>query len=97
MFRVGQNCICTPYMTVISSLKLPCIHRIYVYNTYVWFWPTLPMLPLAGVVFCRCVAHFCLWDIPSIALIVSARFVKSVGAVFHPFGSSSKVVVASWL
>ena len=49
------------------------------------------MLLLAGVVFCLLggmdVAHFCLWDtykdstnIP----VVSAGYIKSVGAVFHP-------------
>ena len=39
--RVGQNRICTPYMTecmVIFLLKLPYVHRRYV---YVWFRSTL--------------------------------------------------------
>ena len=42
MFKVGQNCIYTPYMTVylvISLPKIPCIC-----NVYLWFWPTLVML-----------------------------------------------------
>jgi len=42
--RVGQNRICTPYMAVcmvISLLKIPYIHCIYV--LYVWFWPILRM------------------------------------------------------
>ena len=33
MRRVGQNCIYTPYMTacmMISLLKIPYVHRIYV-------------------------------------------------------------------
>ena len=30
-------------------------------------------------------------------LVVSANFVKSVGAVFHPVWGSRKVAVASWL
>jgi len=33
------------------------------------------------------VAHFCFWDISMYSannLVFSARFVKSVGAVFHP-------------
>jgi hypothetical protein len=39
IFRVGQNRIYTPYMTVllvISPPKIPYVHRI-----YIWFWPTL--------------------------------------------------------
>jgi hypothetical protein len=42
MCKVGQNRICTPYMTVckvISLLKSPYIRM------YVWFWPTLLMCP----------------------------------------------------
>ena len=42
MYRVGQNCIYTPYMTVylfISLPKIPYIHRIYMVlanPNYVW-------------------------------------------------------------
>jgi len=47
VFRVGQNCTFTPYMTVylvISLPKIPYIHRIYIYILYIWFWPTLQVL-----------------------------------------------------
>jgi len=36
MSRVGQNCVCAPYMTVcmvISMLKIPYVHCIYL-NLY---------------------------------------------------------------
>ena len=41
MYRVGQNRIYTPYMTVylvISLSKLPCV-----YTECMWFWPILGM------------------------------------------------------
>jgi len=49
--RVGQNCICTPYMTicmVMSLLEIPYIHRIVLANSINnlmdcrWSWTTLP-------------------------------------------------------
>jgi len=47
MFKVGQNRIYTPYMTVnlvISLPKIPYINRIH------WFWPTLLMFaPIFGM------------------------------------------------
>jgi len=39
--RVGQNHICTPYMTVcmvIFLLSIPCIHRKYTVNTYIYIY-----------------------------------------------------------
>jgi hypothetical protein len=41
IYRVGQSCIYTLYMTVclvISLPKMPYVHRIYI---YIWFWPAL--------------------------------------------------------
>ena len=46
MYWVGQNRTYTPNMTVcmvISLLKIPCVHHMYVYSIHVWCWPTLSM------------------------------------------------------
>jgi hypothetical protein len=48
-YRVGQNRIYTPYMTVYlvnSQPKIPYTHR-----GYIWFWPTLQMY---GHIRCIC-------------------------------------------
>ena len=41
MFRVGQNRIYTPYVTVYLVISLP---KIRIYIVYIWFWQTLYML-----------------------------------------------------
>jgi len=40
MYRVGQNRICTRYMTVYLVIFLPNYR---IYTVYIWFWPTLVM------------------------------------------------------
>ena len=40
MYRVGQNRIYTPYMTVYLVISLP---KYCIYTVYKWFWPTLHM------------------------------------------------------
>ena len=47
MRRVGQNRICTPYMTVYLVIFLPK-YRIYTVYTYKWLWPTLHMRHMTG-------------------------------------------------
>jgi len=37
-YRVNQNRIYTPYMTVYMVISLP---KILYYSVYIWFWPTL--------------------------------------------------------
>jgi len=56
VYRVVQNRICTPLLTagvIISLLKVPCIHRM-----YVWCWPNLqiqhkPLLSVTWLVLCN--------------------------------------------
>jgi hypothetical protein len=42
IFRVGQNRIFTPYMTV--YLVFPC-KKYRIYTVHIWFWPPLAILP----------------------------------------------------
>ena len=49
--RVGQNCICTPYMTAhlaISLPKVPYIHRIYMVLAYLYLFVVLRPISQRG-------------------------------------------------
>ena len=82
IYRVGQNRIFTPYMTLFLVLSLP---KYRIYTVYIWFWPTLCMHGISGrnitIYMVTCGAYIRSWQ-NLLSIVLCTSFIQHVTSYY---------------